>query len=68
LGNFINGGTLRGGAYGFRLEALLKVFIAQSPLFFEQLKNFQLADLRANTKKINFIHYLSDLLEDKFPG
>src|SRR5687768_12220601 len=44
IGNFINGGTYRGGAAGFKMDVLLKVKFAGGS------NTFQLADVRGNNK------------------
>ena len=51
IGNYLNGSSFRGGAYGFKLDALLKLAETKS----------------AGTGPASILHYLSKYIEDKNP-
>ncbi|KAJ3086810.1 Disheveled-associated activator of morphogenesis 1, partial [Quaeritorhiza haematococci] len=52
LGNYMNGGN-RGGAYGFKLNSILKMVDTKSTV---------------SNRKHTLLHYLTELLEKKFPN
>jgi len=51
LGNFVNGGTFRGGLYGFKLDSLLQLQDVKSP----------------QDHKTSLLHYFGRLLREKYP-
>ncbi len=57
LGNYINGGTYRGGAYGFKLDILTKLQDTKSSDNKTTLLHY-LATLITNKYNVNFPHAL----------
>ncbi len=57
LGNYINGGTYRGGAYGFKLDILTKLQDTKSSDNKTTLLHY-LATLIINKYNVNFPHAL----------
>lgn len=70
LGNYLNGGSFRGGAYGFKLDALTKLrYFVISPSGSKHAP--YLTDARRDTKSAEgdstLLHYLVDLVGNKYP-
>lgn len=73
VGNYVNSGTARGQAYGFKLDALKKVARSQNPFEFELLQRsnpflVQLSDTKSTTSgRISLLHYIAKFIEESHP-
>lgn len=71
VGNMINTGSFRGGAYGFKLDTLNKVAPIMAFKFYRRLTYmfiFQLADVRTSNKDIpTLLHYIAAKADSEWP-
>ena len=58
VGNHLNGGSFRGAAYGFKLEALLKLMDVKGRQKNTTLLHFVVAELFKNDEQVIFLEML----------
>ncbi|KAJ3108390.1 Dishevelled associated activator of morphogenesis 2 [Phlyctochytrium bullatum] len=68
IGNYMNGDSFRGGAYGFSIETLTKVIPVSHPwdILTRIFAEIQLGDTKTSSGK-TFVYYLASLIEKKAP-
>jgi hypothetical protein len=67
IGNYLNGSTFRGGAWGFKLDVLTKVRSPSVRPRRSDVVRAQLAETKSSNPRVTLLNYLADFVEQKYP-